>query len=374
MRHRTLIASRFAALLIVCAGSQAHAYGPIGHQTIGAIADERLARTPTGAKVRSLIDGFTLEKAAVIPDEIKGWDTKGADDPGIFHYSSRPRIDAQLRDFWRANPPTKDRTSPVPSHHWFHYTDVPVATAQRYADGKTGRTLWDIVHMINYCVAVLHGDEPEENARKITKPIAVILLAHYVGDIHQPLHVGAEYFNQQGRAVDPDKGEAGVEDQGGNTIMLRHAAAAAERIGHPQSKLHGFWDNDAVMANFPLIPKEVPKEERRLKMDLARSELVQRFAKEEPKHWQLPPDTTLKNYGEAMADAILPIAREAHERLQFQNVAQKEEEGGVVAAGKAEEKRGPDGVSYYDWSAAVVREEMHIAGWRLAQLLEKALQ
>jgi hypothetical protein len=374
MKLHLLTAALVGLLLGIATPPNSSAYGPIGHQTVGAIADERLAGKPVAAKIRSLIDGFTLEKAAVIPDEIKGWDKKGPDDPGIFHYSSRPRVDAQLSDFWRANPPTHDRSSAIPSHHWFHYTDVPVANVPRYSDGKTGRTQWDIVHMINYCVAVLHGDEPEENARKITKPIAIILLAHYLGDIHQPLHVGAEYFNEQGRAVDPDKGETGVEDQGGNVIMLRHAPAAAARIGHPQSKLHGFWDNDAVMANFPLLAKEAPKEQRRTGMDAARKELVLRFAKEEPKHWQLPPGVTLKNYGEAMADAILPTAREAHERLQFKNVAPKHEQDEVFASGTAEEKLGPDGVSYYDWSAAVVREELHIAGWRLADLLEKALQ
>lgn len=363
-----------AALLLLATTERLHAYGAEGHQTIGAIADERLAGKPAAAKIRMLLDGMTLEKAAVIPDEIKGWDKNGPDDPKIFHYSSRPRIDAQLRDFWKANPPTKDRNSPVPSHHWFHYTDVPVANPEHYADGKTGRTQWDIVHMIDYCVAVLHGDEPEENARKITKPIAVILLAHYVGDIHQPLHVGAEYFTENGRIADPDKGEPAVEDQGGNSITLRHAPAAAASIGHPTSKLHGFWDNDAVKANFPGSTKELEKQERRDVMDAARHELVLRFAKEEPKHWRLSANVTLKTYGEAMADAILPVAREAHERLQFTNVHAKHEEDQVFASGTAQEKPPADHAEYYDWAAAVVREEMHIGGWRLAELLEKALQ
>src|SRR5881396_452969 len=49
------------------------AYGPLGHEIVGAIADERLANTPTAAKIRALLDGLTLEKAAVIVDEIKGW-------------------------------------------------------------------------------------------------------------------------------------------------------------------------------------------------------------------------------------------------------------------------------------------------------------
>src|SRR3954471_6720540 len=105
-------------LFFLLLSRHAFAYGPVGHQIVGAIADERLARTPAGAKVRAVLDGFTLQKAAVIPDEIRGWDTSGPDDPKIFHYSSRPRIDAQLTAFWKANPPTHDRNSPIPSHHW----------------------------------------------------------------------------------------------------------------------------------------------------------------------------------------------------------------------------------------------------------------
>src|SRR5437868_4464976 len=75
------------------------AYGPDGHEIVGAIADERLANTPTAAKIRALIDGLSLEKAAVIADEIKGWDKKGADDPKAYHYFAHPKIDRQLRDF-----------------------------------------------------------------------------------------------------------------------------------------------------------------------------------------------------------------------------------------------------------------------------------
>jgi hypothetical protein len=50
------------------------------------------------------------------------------------------------------------------------------------------------------------------------------------------------------------------------------------------------------------------------------------------------------------------------------------DDGSVVAAGIAEEKKSADGVSYYDWSGRVVRGELHKAGWRLADLLEQALR
>src|SRR6266576_6821119 len=95
------------------------AYGPLGHQIVGAVADERLANTPTAAKVYALLDGLRLEKAALIADEIKGWDKKGVDDPRSFHHSAHRNIDTQLRVFWRAHQPTHDPNLPAPLHHWF---------------------------------------------------------------------------------------------------------------------------------------------------------------------------------------------------------------------------------------------------------------
>jgi len=53
--------------------------------------------------------------------------------------------------------------------------------------------------MINYCIGVLKGTVHQPNVRKITPSVAVILLAHYVGDMHQPLHVGAAYFDDDGK-------------------------------------------------------------------------------------------------------------------------------------------------------------------------------
>src|ERR1700749_4558815 len=135
------VALFFASFL----AKQTLGYGPVGHQIVGAIADQKLAGTETGKKVATLLDGMTLEKVSVMADEIKGWDKKGPDDPGIFHYSAHPRIDEQLKAFWHANPPTRDPKSPVPSHHWFHYTDVPVSDVEKYADSPAGRSKWDIV-------------------------------------------------------------------------------------------------------------------------------------------------------------------------------------------------------------------------------------
>lgn len=366
-----LLSLSFGALLIA---TTSFAYGPIGHEIVGGIADELLAQKPTGERVRGLIDGITLKKAAVMPDEIKAWDKKGVDDPSAFpNYRSHPKIDNQLRDFWRANQPTHDLKSPMPSHHWFHYTDVPVLNAQKYADGKAGRSQWDIVHMIGFCVSVLRGEIAEGNTRKITKPVAVLLLAHFVGDIHQPLHVGAEYFDQLGRVVDPDKEKSTLEDEGGNTLTLQLLADKSPNAPPHNRNFHAFWDGDSVNALLPPLPPEMSKEERRQKIDVASKELAHEMATREPKNWRLDRKIDIKNYGEAWADEILPIAREAHERLQFNGVHAQQQEDRVVAAGTAVERSAPDQVAYRDWTVKVVRQELHKAGWRLADLLEKAV-
>jgi hypothetical protein len=362
------IAIAFSALFVL---QNANAYGPVGHEIIGAIADEKLAHTPAGAKVAALLDGITLEKASTIPDEIRGWDKNGPDDPAAFHYSTHPKIDAQLRDYWKANPKTKDVNAP--SHHWYHYTDVPVAGAEKYGDGKVGRSKWDIVHMIPYCIGVLKGDLPEDNDRKITKPIALILLAHFVGDIHQPLHVGAEFFDKEGHPINPDKVATSLEDQGGNSLTLNLTSGGSELARH--SKFHSFWDSETVMANLPPMPETLSKEERHAKIEAAKKDLIRELLAQEPKNWRLSSSVALKDYAEAWANEIMPIAREAHERLQFRDVAPKtSDDGTVIAAGFADEKKSADGVSYYDWAAHTVREELPKAGWRLADLLEKTLK
>jgi hypothetical protein len=362
------------AILTIQFATPLHGYAPLGHEIVGAIAEERLANTPTGVKVSALLDGMSLEKAAVIPDEIKGWDKKGADDPRSFHYSAHRNIDIQLREFWRANQPTHDANSTMPSHHWFHYTDVPVVRMEKYAEGKAGRSKWDVVHMIPYCIDVLQGRVPEQNERKISKPVAIILLAHYVADIHQPLHVGAEYFDPQGHASDPDKDKSLLPDEGGNTFTLQLNDEPPRRRGVHKRSFHGFWDNDVVNALFPEVPNTLRKTELQAQIEPLKKQLVHEMATHEPKDWRLPASLDIRKYAEAWADEILPMAREAHERLQFANVYAQQEEDRVVAAGEAQEKVAPDHVSYRAWATNVVREELHKAGWRLADLLEKTLR
>ena len=357
--------------------ASAFAYGPSGHEIVGRIADELLAGKPEGKKVSYYIDGVSLQKAAVMADEIKAWDKKGVDeDPHSYpSFPKTPSINVQLRNFWRVNQPTHDMGSPNPNHHWFHYTDVPILTPTvKYADGQAGRSKWDVVHMIPYCVSVLRGDIPEANERKITKPVAIILLAHFVGDIHQPLHVGALFFSPEGKIVDPEKDKTALGDEGGNTFSLELLDDPPRTRGIKKKKFHGFWDGDTVSALVPYPPKEMPTPEARQQVDDGIKKVAHEMASTEPKNWKLPKSVDLKKYAEAWADEILPIAYEAHQRIEFKNVKPLVQEDRTVAQGEAWEKPERDGVRYRKWASDIVQVQLQKAGWRLADLLEKSLK
>ena len=357
---------QLAILIFFTFASSSFAYGPLGHEIVGAIADRKLAGTPTAEKIKTLLDGIPLERASLIADDIKSWDKNGPDDRRGIHFLGHPEIEQQLHDFWKANPPSPDANDETPSHRWMHYTDVPVLDAEKYGDGKTGRGNWDVVHTIPYCIGVLRGEIPADNPRKITKTIAVILLAHCVGDIHQPLHVGAEYFNEAGEPIDPDRGPPGLGDEGGNALSMVQNATAG-RTRHYYHSFHAYWDLDTVRNLTIGTPDEVTKAERESVYAPAKEKLIADFVADEPKNWRASGDP--KTWAEQWANEILPIAREAHTRVRFEHVHHEEKDGRVFAKGEAHEM----GTGYLEWSTAIVGHELHKAGWRLAELLQKIL-
>ena len=130
-----------------------------------------------------------------------------------------------------------------------------------------------------------------------------------------------------------------------------------------KKKFHAFWDYDAVNALFPQMPIRVRKRELQTQIAPLKKQLVRELATNEPTSWRMPANVDITSYAEAWANEILPIAREAHKRLQFTNVHPQQEKASVVAAGEANEKPQPDQISYRAWASNVVREELHKAGW-----------
>jgi hypothetical protein len=337
-------------LAVLLSAGGAHAYGPRGHTLVGAVADRRLAKKSpaTAARVAQLLDGLTLAGAANLPDNIKDWDGCGGKQPGKGSVNASKRINRELRAFLNAN-----LCSGRPSHHEFHYTDVPVFADEAYGDGTVGRGEFDIVKMIPFCIGVLKGDVPEQNDRKITKSVAVILLTHYLGDIHQPLHVGAQFFDSAGRPFQPTASNHGFEDQGGNKLTLftffNGGLTSAGRF-------HGYWDSQTVENAFGAQ---------------SNTSVAARLANRTPEGWQLSGGS--ETWAEQMANRMLPVAREAHRRLAFTKIV-FHPGARDITSGRAEEVKKPGREFYAVWAGAVVRDEIHRAGWRLAALLEDALR
>ncbi|HEX6730329.1 MAG TPA: S1/P1 nuclease, partial [Pyrinomonadaceae bacterium] len=282
-------------LTVFVFSTNAFSYGPRGHNLVGAIADRRLAQTQSGTKVSQLLDGLTLERVATIPDEIKSWDRcEKSENPSGSIAGASKRINAELRAFVKAN------SCNSAMHDDFHFTNIPVTGDEEYADGEVGRRENDIVQMILFCVRVLNGDESQPNDRAITKSVAVILLAHYVGDIHQPLHVAAEFFDADGAPIQPTPANEGFGDQGGNKLTL-----FTLRKGKLVSagKFHGYWDSQTVENAFGSSPNPT---------------VAKKLGNKEPTDWKLTGN--VESWGEKLANDILPLAREARTRLSYSEI------------------------------------------------------
>lgn len=325
------------------------AYGERGHKMVGAIADNRLAKNkPVRDEVRKLIDGLTLAQVASLPDSIKDWDACGKT-PKNHPVVNKPRINAELKLFLNAN-----LCNSKPSHGEFHYVNIPIAGSELYADGTVGRRRFDIVQMIQFCIAVLRGELPEDNERAITKAVAIILITHYVGDIHQPLHVGAQFFDSASNPFEPTETTHGFEDQGGNKLTLfTFWKGDLTSAGN----FHTYWDTQAVENAFGAGVD---------------ASIAQSLAAKTPANWKLDGDAA--TWSEQMANKIMPVSREAHNRLDYVDVKTETGKRDILSGNAEERKKKPGEQFYAIWAAATVKEQIHKGGWRLAALLEAVLK
>src|SRR5262249_51234206 len=126
------------------------------------------------------------------------------------------------------------------NHGHYHYTDVPLQKSA-YVPNTAGTGRTDVVQMIEYAVTQLQGKvPPEKKGVQLTNTEALWLLAHLVGDIHQPLHVGAIYFKGDCETIaDPNVDHSVAKTVGGNLIKLTAPAPAPD--------LHVYWDGASVV-------------------------------------------------------------------------------------------------------------------------------
>lgn len=150
-------------------------WGQNGHRTTGKIAEKHLTRRAKKA-VDKILKGESLAFVSTYADEIKS--------------------DRKYSEYY-------------PWHYINMDLDETYATAEKNPQG-------DLVTGINKCIAVLKDKKSSEE----DKTFFLKLLVHFVGDLHQPMHIGQR------------------EDKGGNTIQVQWFGQG--------TNLHAVWDTKMI--------------------------------------------------------------------------------------------------------------------------------
>jgi hypothetical protein len=312
-----------------------HGYGPRGHQYVGAIADELL--TANARNHVSQLLGMPLREAATWADCVKDVVNAG----GRFRYKPDSRFHescsvfetpqgiAQMEDYVRRNTNNCER---LPSadvcHKQYHFTDVAFQRG-RYNRSYVGTSDHDIVAALNAAIAVLRDKSAPHPFKIKDKREALYVLAHFVGDVHQPLHVGAIYLDRRGIPVDPDAGARSgsfVKTRGGNWLDVG------------KKNLHSDWDAISRSLN-PLHPT-------RPALSRARSEKAA--------------TGTIEGWPAQWASETVVVSRVAFSGLSFTGPSNKK--GHWVV--HFDDRKG-----YLKLKNKLQAEELEKAGARLAQIL-----
>lgn len=310
---------RLAFLLALLLAGPATAWGPRGHQTSVAIAEQLLAGSRAERELRALLQpaGWTLADAAVRPDCLRG---VGRPDSGprecrVFTAQDLARAVAA---FEGACGP---QTPPEACHRRLHYTDVALQRPA-WRLGLAGTRPDDIVGALQAAIATLRGEPWPGPLRFENRREALAWLAHLVGDLHQPLHVGALYLDREGRSIDPDHAphDRLNDTTGGNRL----------RMG--ASNLHALWDAAPALSVDAAL--------------LAQARALPR------------PPVPLPQWPVAWADETLGVARDALLPLRF---------GPSQGEPPQWTQLSPDDAALRE---AIQRRQLLRAGARLAQLLQ----
>ncbi|BDT68086.1 hypothetical protein os1_22680 [Comamonadaceae bacterium OS-1] len=217
---------------------RAAAWGHQGHMLVGAIADQLLTPQARAGLQRDM--GLTLAQAAPWADCAKGvgLGTRGFEyasderwpSPACTRFETAEGVQA-MQSYASRNWNTCGQSRDC--HKTYHYADVAYQHA-RYKMGYVGTNDHDLVHAINAAIAQLQGQPVPPPFSITSRAEALRLLAHFIGDLHQPLHVGALYLDETGKAVDPDVpgGPEPLETRGGNSLDTGHG-----------DNLHALWDD-----------------------------------------------------------------------------------------------------------------------------------
>lgn len=171
--------------------SIANEWGQTGHRTVGLVAEQYLTKKARKA-IDKLLEGESLAYVSNYGDDIKS--------------------DDRYNDFYS-----------------WHYINLPAD--RRYGEEEPNPK-GDVYTAINRCIAVLR----DQNSSVEDRQFYLKLLVHFIGDLHQPMHVGRP------------------EDRGGNDVSLTWFGK--------KTNLHRIWDSDMIdsyQLSYSELAQNLPK-------------------------------------------------------------------------------------------------------------------
>lgn len=273
--HRLLIAVLASMAVVTTA---AFGWGAAGHSRVGAIADELVKDHPRAARqVRRILGNISLAQAGPWGDCVRSvsgptrgfryTDNRRFPECDVFETPARQSsMESYVRNNWSNFVGCRDEDDGC--HSQYHFVNMELRRT-RYRFGDVGTREFDIVHAMNAAIAVLRTPQCSGANTPATTVInvpggfhftcsqALLMLTHFIGDLHQPLHVGSVYLDEQGRRVDPDSSQAernrALQEvtftRGGNQLQWPNPAPRSRPF-----KLHSVWDSiPTISANQALI-------------------------------------------------------------------------------------------------------------------------
>src|ERR1044072_5910820 len=211
---KKLSALLLSASILFTTAAPVFAWGDNGHQTVGKIASLRIKPHTAQRIAQILKPGETLANIARWADTVK--ERMGKPDP-----------DPDTNEF------LIDIAHNEKNREW-HYDDLPL-NCKSYQACPDFTPENDVVHMLNISIRTLQG-RPDPKY-PLSKRNALKLVVHFLGDMHQPLHVGCGFIDVNGpngsiliaRDTVAIKLKNFPSDNGGNQLI----------IDNDKKKLHG---------------------------------------------------------------------------------------------------------------------------------------
>ena len=230
---------------------------------------------------------------------------------------------------------------------------MPIQQTAYRAD-TAGTKPYDVVQIIRYSIKVLRGQRPNDapSGVNLTAKEALWVLAHLVGDIHQPLHVGAAYFDSQCvNMVDPNVVGRGAPNFGIGSTVVDTMGGNDFTISSSKS-LHMYWDDSAVVGAMRLVG--------------VRNKSIADFANalmRQPRTgWQTAGD--LDGWSTQWASEIMPTAKDAIMEVEIGNATHASSDRAAKCTWPVTLDR-----DYSGFANQHAQVQLAKAGYRLAALL-----